>query len=116
MLYSGLALVVVSCTYPSLRLSLAIDSLSELPCPLCLDTLGLDPRPVQDQVLPKFSFLLLTRVNTDPSDWDVYRNCSPDAYYYLLFHTYLIAYLLFVTIFSLTIILPVNFQGTQGNG
>ncbi|CAF0821295.1 unnamed protein product [Rotaria sordida] len=48
------------------------------------------------------------------SDWDVYRNCSPDAYYYLLFHTYLIAYLLFVTIFSLTIILPVNFQGTQG--
>ncbi|CAM4761485.1 unnamed protein product [Rotaria magnacalcarata] len=48
------------------------------------------------------------------SDWDVYRNCSPDAYYYLLFHTYLIAYLVFVTIFSLAIILPVNFQGTQG--
>ncbi|UJR16450.1 hypothetical protein I4U23_003352 [Adineta vaga] len=48
------------------------------------------------------------------SDWDVYRNCSPDAYYYLLFHTYLIGYLLFITIFSLTIILPVNFQGTQG--
>ncbi|CAF2908321.1 unnamed protein product [Rotaria sp. Silwood2] len=48
------------------------------------------------------------------SDWDVYRNCSPDAYYYLLFHNYLIAYLLFVTIFSLSIIMPVNFQGTQG--
>ncbi|CAF3558098.1 unnamed protein product [Rotaria socialis] len=48
------------------------------------------------------------------SDWDVYQNCSPDAYYYLLFHTYLIVYLVFVTIFSLTIILPVNFQGTQG--
>ena len=48
------------------------------------------------------------------SDWDVYQNCSPDAYYYLLFHTYLIGYLLFVTIFSLSIILPVNFQGTQG--
>ncbi|CAF1312263.1 unnamed protein product [Adineta steineri] len=48
------------------------------------------------------------------SDWDVYRNCSPDAYYYLLFHTYLITYLLFVTIFSLAIVLPVNFQGTQG--
>jgi len=49
------------------------------------------------------------------SDWDVYRNCSPDAYYYLLFQTYLIVYLLFLTIFSLTIILPVNFQGTQGS-
>lgn len=48
------------------------------------------------------------------SDWDVYRNCSPDAYYYLLFQTYLIAYLMFLTIFSLAIILPVNFQGTQG--
>jgi hypothetical protein len=48
------------------------------------------------------------------SDWDVYQNCSPDAYYYLLFHNYLIYYLLFVTIFSLAIILPVNFQGTQG--
>ncbi|CAF1116912.1 unnamed protein product [Rotaria sp. Silwood1] len=48
------------------------------------------------------------------SDWDVYQNCSPDAYYYLLFHTYLIGYLLFVTIFSLAIIMPVNFQGTQG--
>ncbi|CAF1239861.1 unnamed protein product [Adineta ricciae] len=47
------------------------------------------------------------------TDWDVYQNCSPDAYYYLLFHTYLIAYLLFVTIISLAIILPVNFQGNQ---
>ncbi|UJR30010.1 hypothetical protein I4U23_017555 [Adineta vaga] len=48
------------------------------------------------------------------TDWDVYQNCSPDAYYYLLFHTYLIGYLLFVTVFSLAIILPVNFQGNQG--
>ncbi|CAF1019943.1 unnamed protein product [Rotaria sordida] len=48
------------------------------------------------------------------TDWDIYKNCSVDAYYYLLFHTYLIVYLLFVTIFSLAVILPVNFQGTQG--
>lgn len=48
------------------------------------------------------------------SDWDVYQTCSPDAYYYLLFHTYLIGYLVFVTVFSLAVILPVNFQGTQG--
>ncbi|CAF3617218.1 unnamed protein product, partial [Rotaria sordida] len=48
------------------------------------------------------------------TDWDIYKNCSVDAYYYLLFHTYLIVYLLFVTIFSLAVILPVNFQGTLG--
>ena len=115
MLYPRLALVVVSCTYPSLRHSAAVHRLSQLTCLLCLDTLGLDPRSVQDQVMPKPFAVLLARMRTDSSDWDVYRNCSPDAYYYLLFHTYLIGYLLFVTIFSLTIILPVNFQGTQGN-
>ncbi|CAF1463102.1 unnamed protein product [Adineta steineri] len=42
------------------------------------------------------------------SDWDVYRDCSPDAYYYLLFHTYLITYLLFVTIFSLATVLTAS--------
>lgn len=60
------------------------------------------------------SILFFCLFNCLYSDWDVYRNCSPDAYYYLLFQTYLIAYLLFLTIFSLAIILPVNFQGTQG--
>ncbi|CAF1480324.1 unnamed protein product [Rotaria sp. Silwood1] len=45
---------------------------------------------------------------------DIYKNCSVDAYYYLLFHTYLIIYLIFVTLFSLAVILPVNFQGRQG--
>jgi hypothetical protein len=115
MLYPRLALVVVSCTYPCLRQAAAIHRLLQLTCLLCLDTLGLDPRSVQDQVMPKPFAVLLARMRIDSSDWDVYRNCSPDAYYYLLFHTYLIAYLLFVTIFSLTIILPVNFQGTQGN-
>ncbi|CAM4800638.1 unnamed protein product [Rotaria magnacalcarata] len=48
------------------------------------------------------------------TDSDIYRHVSVDAYYYLLFHTYLIFYLLFVTIFSLVVILPVNIQGTQG--
>ncbi|CAF4071306.1 unnamed protein product [Adineta steineri] len=47
------------------------------------------------------------------SDWDVYRDCSPDAYYYLLFHNYLITYLLFVTIFSLATVLPVRLLGIQ---
>ncbi|CAF3349060.1 unnamed protein product [Rotaria socialis] len=47
------------------------------------------------------------------TDSDIYRHVSVDAYYYLLFHTYLIFYLLFVTIFSLVVILPVNIQGTQ---
>ncbi|CAF2776257.1 unnamed protein product [Rotaria sp. Silwood2] len=48
------------------------------------------------------------------TDRDIYKNCSVDAYYYLLYHTYLIVYLLFVMIFSLAVILPVNFQGTLG--
>lgn len=47
------------------------------------------------------------------SDQQIYRRCSTDAFFYLLFQKYLIFYLVLVTIFSLGVILPLNLSSSQ---
>ena len=81
-----------------------------------LDSMELDSRFVSHQVFTMMLYSIWNFLENMFSDWDIYRYCSPDAYYYLLFHSYLIFYLLFVTIFSIIIILPINIRGRHGIG
>jgi hypothetical protein len=90
-----------------------VDRPAETRVVLLDDVLVMDESTVQDQVCRRDNASFVRRPRW-PSDWDVYRHCSADAYYYLLFQTYLIVYLLFVSVVCLTVVLPVNFHGRQG--
>jgi hypothetical protein len=49
-------------------------------------------------------------------DENILLKCGPDAVQYLSFQRHIIVYMLIMMIISLTIVLPINFQGDlEGN-
>ena len=47
-------------------------------------------------------------------DSDILEKCGPDAVQYLSFQRYLLVYLSIITVLSISVVLPINFQGELG--
>lgn len=60
-------------------------------------------------VLSYLSIIFLNR------DKHINEKCGKDAIYYLVFQRYLIVYIIFVTVVSLAVILPINLYGKACN-
>lgn len=53
-------------------------------------------------------FILILDLNRDSN---IAQKCGPDAIQYLQFQKHIILYIAILTVISLTVVLPINFQG-----